>query len=157
MNRPVRASYLIRGADQQTVFDALLYVPGFTEWGYGLRQARVLTPEKLAETLEVKPGTTFEFVLSTAGFTHRVTSTVTRLDVPSHIEWNCTGGAVGIGGWRLENEGTAVRVTLYTDYEVKPAWLNRVAHRPFFRGLTESLLRRSMRGFEERLMGIEPS
>lgn len=151
MNRPVRASYLIHGVDRRNVFDALLDVSGFTEWGYGLRRARVLDPTGLSETLEVTPGMTFEFVLSAAGFTHRVTSTVTRLDAPNHIEWNYTSGAMGIGGWHLENKGTAVRMTLYTDYEVKPAWLNRIAQRPFFRDVTESLLRRSMSRFEERL------
>lgn len=25
-------------------------------------------------------------------------------------------------------------MTLWTDYEVKPGWLNRISHRPFFRG-----------------------
>lgn len=151
MNRPVRASYLIREVDQQTIFEALLNVPGFTEWGYGLRQARVLDATGLAEAQEVAPGAKFEFVLSAAGFTHQVTSTITKIDVPHLIEWDYTDGAVGIGGWRLEDEIGAVRMTLHTDYEVKPAWLNRIAHRPFFRGLTESLLRRSMKRFEERL------
>jgi hypothetical protein len=51
----------------------------------------------------------------------------------------------------LEEADGAVQMTLYTDYEVKPAWLNRIAHRPFFRRLTESLLRRSMKRFGERL------
>ncbi len=32
-----------------------------------------------------------------------------------------------------------------------PEWLNTIAHRPFFRGLTEQLLRRSMRRLGERL------
>src|SRR4028118_2027571 len=42
-------------------------------------------------------------------------------------------------------------MSLATDYAVQPAWLNRIAHRPFFRGLTEDLLRRSLRRLEERL------
>ena len=151
MNRPVQASYLLRDVDRRTVFEALLDVPGFTEWGYGLRRARILAPEDPSQAPEVVPGTTFEFVLSAAGLTHRVTSTVTRIEASNRIEWAYTGGAVGVGGWLLEDERGAVRMTLYTDYEVKPAWLNRIAHRPFFREVTESLLRRSMRRFEERL------
>lgn len=146
MNRPVRASHPVRDADRHTVFAALLDVPGFTEWGYGLRRARILDAE------EVKPGATFEFVLSAAGLTHRVTSTVTRVDPPERLEWRYTGGAAGSGGWLLEESGPgAVRMTLYTDYEIKPAWLNRVAHRPFFRRVTEDLLRRSLRRFGESL------
>lgn len=157
MNNPVRASYLIRDVDRQAVFDALLDVQSFTQWGYGLREARVLDPAGLSETTRVAPGTTFEFVLSAAGLTHRVKSTVTRLNAPDHIEWSYTDGAVGVGGWRLEEAGDAVRMTLYTDYEVKPGWLNRIAHRPFFRSLTESLLRRSMRRFGERLTETGPT
>jgi hypothetical protein len=61
-------------------------------------------------------------------------------------------GATGSGGWRVERSGPiAVEMTLATDYSVRPAWLNRIAHRPFFRRLTESLLRRSIRRFEQRL------
>jgi hypothetical protein len=151
MNDPVRASYLIHGVDRRTVFDALLDVPSFTRWGYGLREAKVVDPSGLTETSEVVSGSTFEFILSAAGLTHRVKSTVTRLNAPDHIEWSYTHGAVGVGGWWLEEADGAVRMTLYTDYEVKPAWLNRIAHRPFFRRLTESLLRRSMKRFGERL------
>lgn len=151
MNRPVRASYLIQGLDSQTVFDALLNVPSFTKWGYGLREARAISPSMQSETSEVMRGTTFEFVLSAAGLTHKVRSTVTKVDAPHRLDWDYTTGAVGVGGWLLEDEGENVRMTLYTDYEVKPDWLNRVAHRPFFRGLTESLLRKSMSRFEERL------
>lgn len=151
MNYPVRASYLIHDVDRRAIFDALLDVQSFTEWGYGLRRARVLDATGLAEAQEVVPGTIFEFVLSAAGFTHHVESTVTRVDAPHRLEWNYTRGAVGSGGWLLESKGTAVRMVLYTDYEVKPTWLNRIAHRPFFRDLTESLLRRSMSRFEDHL------
>ncbi len=151
MNRPVRASYLLRYADRQAAFKALLDVHSFTEWGYGIRRARILDASGTEETTDVGHGTTFEFVLSAAGFTHQVTSTVTRIEAPRRIEWDYTDGAVGVGGWLLEEERGAVRMTLYTDYEVEPAWLNRVAHRPFFRNVTESLLRRSMRRFEEYL------
>lgn len=157
MNRPVRASYLVQGVDRQTIFAALLDVPSFTEWGYGLREARAVGPTVMSgppDTVpEVVPGTTFEFVLSAAGLTHKVKSTVTRVDAPNRLDWDYTTGAVGVGGWILEDEGTGVRMTLYTDYEVKPGWLNRLAHRPFFRGLTESLLRRSMKRFEEQVKG----
>ena len=155
MNRPVRASYLIHGLDRQTVFTALLDVPSFTEWGYGLREARAVGPTIMSGTPgkepEVVPGTTFEFVLSAAGLTHQVKSIVTRVESPHRLDWDYTTGAVGVGGWLLENEGGSVLMTLYTDYEVKPDWLNRLAHRPFFRGLTESLLRRSMKRFEDHV------
>jgi hypothetical protein len=42
-------------------------------------------------------------------------------------------------------------MTLSSDYEVEPAWLDTLANRPFFRGVAEDLLRRSMRRFVERL------
>ncbi len=158
MNRPVRASYLIRDVDRRTVFDALLDVPSFTEWGYGLRRARALNATGAAQAHEVRPGTTFEFVLSAAGLTHRVTSTVTRVEPPHRLEWDYTGGATGGGGWLLEEAGpNVVRMTLHTDYEVRPAWLNRLSQRPLFRGVTEDLLRRSMRRFGESLGESGPS
>ncbi|HEV8045108.1 MAG TPA: hypothetical protein VGP38_08010 [Rubrobacter sp.] len=52
----------------------------------------------------------------------------------------------------VEEEGVeTVRMTLSTDYRVSPAWLDRISHRPFFRGLVEDLLGRSIRRFEEHL------
>ena len=54
------------------------------------------------------------------------------------------------GGWLIEEAGT-VRMTLSTDYEIRPRWLNRIVHRPFFRRATEDLLRRSIRRFGEYL------
>jgi hypothetical protein len=42
-------------------------------------------------------------------------------------------------------------MTLSTDYEIQPAWLNKIAHQPFLRRATEDLLRRSMRRFGEYL------
>jgi hypothetical protein len=42
-------------------------------------------------------------------------------------------------------------MTLSTDYRIRPAWLDRMAHRPFFRRLTEDLIRRSLRRFEAHL------
>ncbi len=150
-NHPVRASYLISGAGRPEVFAALLDVPGFTEWGYGLRRARVVN-EPGAEYPGIRPGTRFEFTLSAAGLTHEVVSAVTVVEPPEQLAWRYVEGAVGTGGWSLEEAGTgAVRMTLFTDYQVKPGWLNRIAHRPFFRGIAEDLLRRSMRRFEQHL------
>jgi uncharacterized membrane protein len=152
VNRPVRASYLISGVDRSRAFDALLAVESFPEWGLGLREARALDESGSIEEFEIRPGTRFEFTLSAAGFTHTVVSAVTVVEAPRKIEWDYVKGAVGSGGWNLEDSGSnTVRMTLFTDYQVKPGWLNRIAHRPFFRGVTEDLLRRSMRRFEAHL------
>ena len=126
-------------------------MPGFTKWGYGLREARALDESGTQEESRIRPGTRFEFTLSAAGFTHKVISAVTVVEAPRKISWRYVKGAVGTGGWSLQKEGGAVKMTLFTDYQVKPGWLNRLAHRPFFRSLTEDLLRRSMRRFEEQL------
>ena len=75
---------------------------------------------------------------------------MTVVEAPRRIQWRHTKGAVGRGGWELEGAGDAVRMVLSTDYEVEPGWLNRLANRPFFKGVTEDLLRRSMRRFAER-------
>lgn len=152
MNRPVRASYLISGVDRSRAFDALLQVESFPEWGLGLREARALDESGTVEESEIRPGTRFEFTLSAAGFTHKIISAVTLVEAPQRIEWDYVEGAVGSGGWNLEDSGSdVVRMTLFTDYQVKPGWLNRIAHRPFFRGVTEDLLRHSMRRFEAHL------
>ena len=103
------------------------------------------------EESRIRPGTRFEFTLSAAGFTHKVISAVTVVEAPRRIEWRYVKGAIGTGGWSLEKDGEAVKMSLFTDYQVKPGWLNRLAHRPFFRNLTGDLLRRSMRRFEEQL------
>lgn len=151
-NDPVRASYLISGVDLDRAFGALLDVESFPEWGLGLREARALDESGTVEESEIRPGTRFEFTLSAVGLTHKVVSAVTVVEAPQKIEWRYIKGAVGTGGWILENSGSnAVQMTLFTDYQVKPGWLNRIAHRPFFRGVTEDLLRRSMRRFEEHL------
>lgn len=153
MNEPVRASHRIRGATPDEVFAALSDVRRFGGWSFGLKSARVLgDPANTSGSLAV--GSVIEFVLSAAGFTHRVESVVTTFEPPRLIGWRYTKGAVGEGGWTVEEmgEGT-VLVTLQTDYEVKPAWLNGIAHRPFFRGITEDLLRRSMRRLATRLAG----
>ncbi|MDP9479516.1 MAG: SRPBCC family protein [Actinomycetota bacterium] len=151
--RPFRASYLISGFGPERVFAELLQVDRLPEWAVGLRHARALDGSGAADsTLEVRPGTNLEFILSAAGFTHRVVSVVTVVEPPRRLEWRYEKGATGTGGWLVEEEGRlTVRMTLATDYRVRPAWLDRIAHRPFFRGLTEDLLGRSIRRFEDHL------
>jgi uncharacterized protein YndB with AHSA1/START domain len=150
-HRPYRASYLVTGSSRERIFAALLDVRRFPEWARGLRSVRVLDAAG-KETAEVRPGVALEFTLSAAGLTHRVVGTVTTVEPPQRLEWRYTEGAVGSGGWLLEEAGPrTVRLTLSTDYTVKPAWLDGIAHRPFFRGLTEDLLRRSIRRFERFL------
>jgi uncharacterized protein YndB with AHSA1/START domain len=150
-NRPYRAGYLLSGTSPDRVFAALLEVRGFPKWAVGLRGARALDARG-RETGEIQPGTTLEFVLSAAGLTHTVASEITAVHPPHLLEWRYTTGATGTGGWYVEEAGTdTVKMTLSTDYTVKPTWLNTIAHRPFFRGLTEDLLRRSIRRFEQEL------
>jgi hypothetical protein len=152
LERPFRASYLLSGPSRERIFAALLDVRRFPEWALGLRRARALDPASKTETSEVNVGTFLEFVLSAAGLTHRVVSTVTVVEPPHRLEWSYVEGATGSGGWLLEDAGSGtVRLTLSTDYRVKPAWLDRIAHRPFFRGITEDLLKHSMRRFERYL------
>jgi len=149
MNHPVHASQLVSGISSKEAFAALLDVRRFPEWSFGLSRARLLDG---AATLE--SGVSMAFSLSAAGFTHEVASVITVLDAPRLIEWRYTKGAVGNGGWKIEEAGPdTVRMVFWTDYEVKPAWLNRISHRPFFRGVAEDLLRRSMRRLGERLSG----
>jgi uncharacterized protein YndB with AHSA1/START domain len=151
-HRPFRASYLVSGSSRERIFAALLDVRRFPEWALGLRRVRVLNTERVAVTSEVRPGVGLEFTLSAAGLTHRVVGTVTVVEPPRRLEWRYTEGAAGSGGWLLEDAGPGtVRLTLSTDYTVKPAWLDRIAHRPFFRRLTEDLLGRSIRRFERCL------
>ena len=151
-NRPFRASYLISGVDQERIFAELLRLDRFPEWAVGLRHAQTLDARGAAGIPEVRPGTNLEFTLSAAGFTHRVVSAVTVVQPPRRLEWRYEKGATGAGGWLVEEEGTrSVRLTLSTAYTVRPAWLDRIAHRPFFRGLTEDLLGRSIRRFEAYL------
>ena len=151
-HRPFRASYLVSGSSRERIFAALLDVRRFPEWALGLRRVRVLNTERGAATSEVRPGVGLECTLSAAGLTHRVVGTVTVVEPPQRLEWRYTEGAAGSGGWLLEDAGPGtVRLTLSTDYTVKPAWLDGIAHRPFFRGRTEDLLRRSIRRFERCL------
>jgi hypothetical protein len=152
LERQFRASYLLSGPTPEEIFAALLDVWSFSEWAVGLHRVRALDATSRAEVFDVRPGTLLEFTLSAAGLTHRVVSTVTAVDFPLRLEWRYTEGAVGNGGWLIEEVGTgAVRMTLSTDYEIQPAWLNKIAHLPFFRRATEDLLRRSMRRFSEYL------
>jgi uncharacterized protein YndB with AHSA1/START domain len=149
MNDPVQESLVVSGSSQEEIFGALLDVERFPEWAFGLKEARTLG----APTNSVAPGTTVEFALSAAGITHRVAGTVSLVEPPRLLLWRYTEGAAGMGGWILEDLGYAVKVTFRTSYEVKPPRLNRLANRPFFRGVTEDLLRRSMRRFADLLRG----
>jgi hypothetical protein len=155
LHRPFRASYLVSGSSQDRIFAALLDVGRFPEWALGLRRVRALDARGGVETSEVRPGAALEFTLSAAGLTHRVVGTVTVVEPPHRLEWRYAEGATGSGGWLLEDAGPGIaRLTLSTDYRVRPAWLDRIVHRPFFRGLTEDLLKRSIRRFE-RYLGEE--
>ncbi|MBA2617298.1 MAG: SRPBCC family protein [Rubrobacter sp.] len=150
-DRPYRAGYLISGIGAERVFAALLDVKSFPEWAVGLGGVSA-TDATGHENPWVTPGTTLTFVLKAAGLTHTVVSEITAVEPPRLLEWRYVAGATGSGGWYVEEDGAnTVEVALATDYAVQPAWLNRIAHRPFFRGLTEDLLRRSIRRFEERL------
>jgi uncharacterized protein YndB with AHSA1/START domain len=150
LDRPFRASYVVRGSPPEKVFAALLDVGRFPEWALGLRRARAL--DEAGREIQLRPGARLEFVLSAAGLTHRVVGLITVVEAPNRLRWRYTEGARGDGGWLLEEEGPrAVRLTLSTDYQVRPRWLDTLAHRPFFRGLTEELLRRSVRRFERYL------
>lgn len=154
MNEPVQASLIVSGPSPEEVFTALLAVERFPEWAFGLKEARKLR----APAGGVVPGTLFEFTLSAAGITHKVTSTVTVVESPRLLSWRYTEGATGTGGWSLEDLGSgAVKMTLRTSHEVEPSWLNRLANRRFFRDVTEDLLRRSMRRFGESLREAPPS
>lgn len=150
-DRPYRAGYQISGIGPKRIFAALLDVRSFPEWAVGLGGVRAIGADG-RETSEIKPGTTLEFVLKAAGLSHTVVSEITAVEPPRLLEWRYVRGASGSGGWHVEEAGAnTVEMALVTDYAVRPAWLNRIAHRPFFRGLTEDLLRRSIRHFEERL------
>ena len=149
--RPYRAGYTLSGISPEKVFAALLDIRSFPKWAVGLREVRALDVRGL-EAAEIVPGTALEFVLSAAGFTHTVVSEITAVEPPRRLEWRYVRGAIGSGGWYVEENGAdTVEMTLATDYRVKPTWLNTIAHRPFFRGLTEDLLKRSIRRFEQEI------
>jgi hypothetical protein len=46
-----------------------------------------------------------------------------------------------------------MRLILSKDYEVGARWFDRLAHHPFFRGITEALLGCFVRRFERHLGG----
>ena len=149
--RPYRAGYEISGIEAGRVFAALLDVKSFPEWAVGLGGVTA-TDAAGRETPDMVPGTTLTFWLRAAGLSHTVVSEITTVEPPRLLEWRYVSGASGSGGWHVERTGPGtVEMSLATDYAVQPAWLNRIAHRPFFRGLTEDLLRRSIRRFEQRL------
>lgn len=147
---------MISGIEADRIFVALLDVESFPEWAVGLA-AVTATDAAGRETPDIIPGTTLTFVLRAAGFTHTVASEVTTVEPPRLLEWRYVSGATGSGGWYVEEAGpNTVEMTLSTDYAVQPAWLNRLAHRPFFWRLTEDLLRRSIRRFEHRIRQARP-
>jgi ribosome-associated toxin RatA of RatAB toxin-antitoxin module len=151
-HRPFRASLLVSGVEAERIFSALLEVRRFPEWASGLRRSRALDAAGRAETKDILPGVRLEFTLSAAGLTHKIASTVTVVEPPHRLEWIYVEGAYGGGGWLVEEEGSGtVRITVSTDYRIRPAWLDKIAHKPFFRGLTEDLLRRSMHRFDAYL------
>ena len=149
--RAYHAGYTISGVPAETVFVALLDVKSFPEWALGLDSVTTKDP-KGHETSEVKPGTMLEFRLRAAGFTHTIASQIQSVEPPHLLKWRYLQGATGTGAWYVEQPTpTTVRLTLSTDYDVKPAWLNTLAHRPFFRNITRDLLKRSIRRFEKKL------
>ena len=151
-HRPFRASYIVSGVAAERIFASLLDVNRFPEWASGLRRCRALDAAGKAETRDVRPGVRLEFTLSAAGLTHEVASIVTVVEPPRRLEWNYVEGAIGSGGWLVEQEAPgAVRISVSTDYRIRPAGLDRLAHKPFFRRLTEDLLKRSMRRFDAHL------
>jgi uncharacterized membrane protein len=153
-HRPFRASYIVSGVEAERIFASLLDVDRFPEWAAGLRRCRALDPVGTAETKDIRTGVRLEFTLSAAGLTHEVVSTVTVVEPPRRLEWNYLEGARGGGGWLVEEEAPgAVRITVSSDYRIRPAWLDTLAHKPFFRGLTEDLFKRSMRRFDAHLRG----
>ena len=150
-HRPFRASYLVSGMASEKIFSALLDVHRFPEWAAGLKRARAIDASG-TETTDLRPGVRLEFTLNAASITHDVASTVTAVEPSHRLEWDYVEGATGSGGWLIEDAGVGtVRMTLWTDYTIHPAWLDRIAHRPFFRRMVEDLIRRSMRRFDAHL------
>lgn len=131
----------VSGVSRASLFEVLSDVESFPQWGYGLRRVKLWRSGKGPG---LSPGCRIEFKLSAAGITHKVTSVVTVVDAPRLIEWRYLSGASGRGGWLLEENGGPVRLTLSTDYSLEPAWLDKMARRPFFMGLARDLLRRSL-------------
>ena len=147
LGREIVESRSVSGVSRDLLFEVLSDVESFPKWGYGLRRVRLWGSETKAR---LSPGSRIEFKLSAAGVTHKVTSVVTVVDAPRLIEWRYLSGASGHGGWLLENDGP-VRLTLSTDYSLEPAWLDKLARKPFFMGLARDLLRRSLGRLESGL------
>lgn len=144
----------VAGLSRERLFERLTDVERFPEWGYGLRRVRLFPADTFASEPgepRLRPGARIEFGLRAAGIDHSVSSLVTEVEPPRLIEWRYLSGAAGRGGWLLEEAGDLVRMTLSTDYSVEPAWLDRLAHRPFFRRLVSELLGRSLRRLESEL------
>lgn len=143
----------VAGFPRESLFERLLEVERFPEWGYGLRGVTLRRASTGPHRLQA--GDRIEFRLRAAGVSHRVTSLVTEIEAPRLIEWRYLSGASGRGGWLLEDvggeSGSLVRMTLSTDYSVEPPWLDRLAHKPFFRSLISDLLSRSLRKLGEDL------
>lgn len=137
------------GIPRESLFERLLEVERFPEWGYGLRRVRLHPAPSGIRALQ--PGARIEFGLRAAGVDHRVSSLVTAVEPPRLIEWRYVTGAAGGGGWLLEEAGDLVRMTLSTDYSIDPPWLDRLAHKPFFRRLVSELLSRSLQRLEDEL------
>lgn len=142
-------SRVVAGVSRESLFERLLDVERFPEWGYGLRRVRLRDAPSSPRGLH--PGARIEFGLRAAGLDHRVTSVVTEVEPPRLIEWRYLSGATGRGGWSLEEAGDLVRMTLSTDYSVEPPWLDKLAHKPFFRALISDLLGRSLKRLEDGL------
>jgi hypothetical protein len=123
MNEPVHAGLAVRGVLPEEVFAALLDVGSFPDWGFGLKRASV------REGAGLVPGARLEFVLSAVGLMYEVVGTITMVEVPARISWRYIRGAVGRGGWILEENGDGTRTTLSSDYEVEPA-LHRAIREP---------------------------
>lgn len=149
VDREVVESRTLSGISRESLFERLLEVERFPEWGYGLRRVR-LHPGSTG-VRDLHPGARIEFGLRAAGIDHRVISLVTEVEPPCLIEWRYLAGASGHGGWLLEEAGRLVRMTLSTDYSIDPPWLDRLAHRPFFRGLISNLLSRSLQRLEDEV------
>lgn len=152
LGREMVESRDVDGVSREALFDMLADVESFPEWGYGLRRVRLW---RSGGKTGLPVGSRIEFKLSAAGITHKITSVVTVVEPPRLIEWRYLSGAAGRGGWLLEDEGGPadgpLRLTLSTDYSIEPAWLDKVARKPFFMGLTRDLLRRSLGRLESGL------